>query len=184
MVEGEVSVGFLGECYIYYVYLFVVNNFTNGPCFIPYLRFLFDCVSSQDKLSLSFSFVILRLQSALLLIRRSSRSRSWAVFCSNVGVVGSNPAKGNWCQCAFILCLCCPCMYSAALHQSDLPSKKSYRLCIGLTNWKEQRYTVGCRAIIIQFNSILYYLCAESTANNNNTNNIIIINTQNKLRGL
>jgi hypothetical protein len=40
------------------------------------------------------------------------------------------------------------CLYVAALRRADLPSKESYRLCIGLRNWKNsQGPTKGCRAI-------------------------------------
>jgi hypothetical protein len=43
---------------------------------------------------------------------------------------------------AFILPLCC------RLRRADPPSKESYRLCIGLRNWKSgQGPTKGCRAI-------------------------------------
>jgi hypothetical protein len=40
------------------------------------------------------------------------------------------------------------CMYVAALRRADPPSKESYRMCIGLRNWKSgQGPTKGCRAI-------------------------------------
>jgi hypothetical protein len=44
----------------------------------------------------------------------------------------------------FVLC----CVQVATLRRADLPSKVSYRLCIGSRNWKSgQGPTTGCRAI-------------------------------------
>jgi hypothetical protein len=40
------------------------------------------------------------------------------------------------------------CVQVAALRRADPPSKESYRLCIGLRNWKSgQGPTKGCRCI-------------------------------------
>jgi hypothetical protein len=42
------------------------------------------------------------------------------------------------------------CVQVAALQRADPPSKESYRLCIGLRNWKScQGLTKGCRVIYI-----------------------------------
>jgi hypothetical protein len=42
------------------------------------------------------------------------------------------------------------CMCVEVLRRADPPSKESYRLCIGSSNWKScQGPTKGCRAIII-----------------------------------
>jgi hypothetical protein len=51
------------------------------------------------------------------------------------------------CLCAFILCLCVLYRSLQALRRADPSSKESYRLCIGLRNWKRGRGpTKGCRA--------------------------------------
>jgi hypothetical protein len=39
------------------------------------------------------------------------------------------------------------CVQVAALRQADPQSKESYRLCIGLRNWKIGQGPKGCRAI-------------------------------------
>jgi hypothetical protein len=53
------------------------------------------------------------------------------------------------CLCVFILFVLL-CVYVEALRWADPPSRESYRLCIGLRNWKSgQGPTKGCRAIVI-----------------------------------
>jgi hypothetical protein len=61
---------------------------------------------------------------------------SWTVFTLlNAGIVGSNPTQG------MDVCLRLFCVYVVLCVHSGLsigwsPSKESYRLCIGLRNWK------------------------------------------------
>jgi hypothetical protein len=65
----------------------------------------------------------------------AARATAWTVFArSNVGIVGSNP---NWGMdiCVRLFCLRCS-VQVAALRRTHPPSKESYRLCIGLRNWK------------------------------------------------
>jgi hypothetical protein len=68
------------------------------------------------------------------------RARACTIFTgSDTGIMGSNPTRG------MDVCVC------VVLGRSDLPPNESYRLCIGLRNWKSgQGRTKGCRAIIIK----------------------------------
>jgi hypothetical protein len=64
-------------------------------------------------------------------ITLAARSQAWTVFARLItGVVGSNPTQGT------DVCVRLFCVLVAALWRADLPSKESYRLCIGLRNWK------------------------------------------------
>jgi hypothetical protein len=57
-------------------------------------------------------------------------SKAWTVFLrSNTG------GRGFESVCIYSV-LVLFCVYVAALRRADLPSKKPYRLCIGLRNWK------------------------------------------------
>jgi hypothetical protein len=71
----------------------------------------------------------------------AARSKAWTVFARlNTGVVGSNPTEGmNICVYSVFML--------AASRWADPPSKESYRLCIGLRNWKSGQGPKGCRAI-------------------------------------
>jgi hypothetical protein len=74
------------------------------------------------------------------------RHKSSTVFArSNAGVVGSNPTRGmNVCVrfSVFVLCV------RRGLTTGWSPSRESYRLCIGLRNWKSgQGPTKDCRTI-------------------------------------
>jgi hypothetical protein len=77
----------------------------------------------------------------------ASRSKELTVFARpNTGIVGSNPTQGMdvylrlFCV-RVVLCI------GNGLERADTPSKKSYRLCIGLRNWKAVKAHKGCRAI-------------------------------------
>jgi hypothetical protein len=62
-------------------------------------------------------------------------SKVWTVFGrSNAGIVGSNHTQGMDDGVRLFSVLFC--VYVAALQRADPPSKESYRLCIGLTDWK------------------------------------------------
>jgi hypothetical protein len=71
----------------------------------------------------------------------AKRSKAWAVFAlSNTGVVGLNPTRG------IDFCVRWICVKVLALQRADPPSEESYRLCIGLINWKREKDPKGCRA--------------------------------------
>jgi hypothetical protein len=74
----------------------------------------------------------------------AARSKPWTVFAhSNTGVVGSSPTRGM----GVCVCLFSACALLYALRRADPPSKESYRLWIGLRNWKSGHGpTKGCRA--------------------------------------
>jgi hypothetical protein len=97
----------------------------------------------------------------------AARSKAWTVFApSNARIVGWNLTPG---MDIGIVCVCCVfvlfCVKVELLRLADPRSKVSYRLCIGSRNWKSRQCsTNGCRAIILQFNSILIYFRANSTA--------------------
>jgi hypothetical protein len=61
-------------------------------------------------------------------------SKAWTVFAHpNAEIVSSNPIWG------MDFCVRLLCAYVAALRRADPPSKESYRLYIGLRNWKSDR---------------------------------------------
>jgi hypothetical protein len=66
------------------------------------------------------------------------------------------------CLCAFVPCLCCPVQVEA-LRRADPTSKQSYRLYIGLGNWKTGQGPKGCRAT-----GIYIYIYISSISVNNN----------------
>jgi hypothetical protein len=74
-------------------------------------------------------------------------SKAWTVFTrSNAGVMGSNPNRGMDVCVRFF---CCVVLYVDTGHATGWsPPKESYRLCIGLRNWKVTKaQQKGCRAI-------------------------------------
>jgi hypothetical protein len=77
-----------------------------------------------------------------------ARSKAWTVFPrSNTGVVGSNPIQG---MDVFVglFCVYVVLCVGSGLMKGSSPSKESYRLCIGLRNWKSDQDPIkGCRAI-------------------------------------
>jgi hypothetical protein len=81
-------------------------------------------------------------------ITMAAQSEAGTVFArSNAGIVGSNPTQGMGVG-VRLFCVCVVLCVVAALRRDDHPSKESYRLCIGLRNWKiGQSQTKGCRAI-------------------------------------
>jgi hypothetical protein len=77
----------------------------------------------------------------------AAQSKAWTVFAlSKVGIVVWIPLKALMSVCLYSVLYCS--VYVAALRLADPQSKESYRLCIGLRNWKSgQGPTYGCRAI-------------------------------------
>jgi hypothetical protein len=95
-------------------------------------------------------FVFFWSNKGLVPITVAARSKAWTVFAhSNAGIVGSNPNQGtDVCICVYSVFVLF-CVYVAALRRADPPSKESYRVCMGLRNWKrDQVSTQGCRASI------------------------------------
>jgi hypothetical protein len=99
----------------------------------------------------------------------AGRSKAWTVFArSNAEIVGSNSTRGMD-VCVRLFCVCVVLCIGSGLVtdwspvQGVLPT-----VCIGSRNWKSgQGPTKGLYSHnnnSIQFNSILYYLCAEPTA--------------------
>jgi hypothetical protein len=76
----------------------------------------------------------------------AARCKAWTILArSNAGIVGSNPTQGMD-VCVRLLCVCV--LYvDSGLATGWSPSKESYRLCIGLKNWKSGQGPKGCRAI-------------------------------------
>jgi hypothetical protein len=67
--------------------------------------------------------------------------------CSKAGVVGSNPTRGMNVRLR-LLCVYIVLWVGSGLATGWSPSKESYRLCMGLRNWKiGQGPTKGCRSI-------------------------------------
>jgi hypothetical protein len=78
----------------------------------------------------------------------AAQSKAWTVFAnSNTGVVGSNPTRGMDVSVCVYSVFVLSCLQVAALRRADPPSKESYRLFIGLRNWKIGQGPKGCRAI-------------------------------------
>jgi hypothetical protein len=74
---------------------------------------------------------------------------------SNTGVLGSNSTRGmNVCVRLFNVCVVL-CVGSGLATDWSL-SKESYRLCIGLRNWKSRQGPKSCRAIYIILHVVLY----------------------------
>jgi hypothetical protein len=63
-------------------------------------------------------------------------SKAWNDFtCSNAWIVSSNPTQGID-VCLHLFCVCVVLCVGSGLATGWSPSKESYRLCIGLRNWK------------------------------------------------
>jgi hypothetical protein len=66
----------------------------------------------------------------------AARCKVWTIFPrSKTRVVCSNPSRGMNVFVRFF-CVCVVCVYVAALRRADPPFKESYRLCIGVRNWR------------------------------------------------
>jgi hypothetical protein len=78
----------------------------------------------------------------------AARSKAWTVFArSNTAIVGSKSTQGMD-VCVFVYSVFVLfCVYVEALRWADPPSEESYRLCIGLRNWKSGQGPKGYRAI-------------------------------------
>jgi hypothetical protein len=74
--------------------------------------------------------------SYLLPITVAARSKAWTVFAlSNTAIVSPNPTQGmDVCERFSVFVL--SSVYVAALQRADPPSKETYRLSIGVRNWK------------------------------------------------
>jgi hypothetical protein len=69
----------------------------------------------------------------------SARSQTWTVFAARrVGSWDQIPLEAWMFMCVYSVFMLF-CMQVAALRRADPPSKESYRLCIGLRNWKSGR---------------------------------------------
>jgi hypothetical protein len=94
-------------------------------------------------------------------ITTAARSKARTVFAlSNAGIVGSNPTQGMGVCSVFAYCVCVVLCVWRSLATGWSPVQGVLSLCIGSKNWKSgQGPTKGCRAIIIQFNSMQFNSC-------------------------
>jgi hypothetical protein len=79
----------------------------------------------------------------------AARSKAWTVFAhSNPGIVGSNFTQGRD-VCVRLFCVYVVLCVGSGLATGWSPSNESYRLCIGLRNWKKaaEVQQKDCRAI-------------------------------------
>jgi hypothetical protein len=78
----------------------------------------------------------------------AARFKAWTLLAhSNARILGSNPTQGMD-FCVYLFCVCVVLCVGSGLATGWFPSKGSYRLRIGLRNWKRgQGPTKGCGAI-------------------------------------
>lgn len=109
-------------------------------------------LTSNHFYSIKYSFMLTNDLDIWMSVKMPSTvvtwSKAWTIMThSNIGAAVSNPTRSMHVHSVLVL----SCMWVAALHQTNLPSKGSYQLWIGARNYKSGQIPIEeCRATIIK----------------------------------